>query len=255
MGKLFAPLFLFLFCTQLEAQINVVSNPEFDKGKTGWYLAKYNAADAVFMLSSSYRLGGAVSAKLMLSAPTSTKGDVKLFQDIEIRSNKVYEISFLAKADTTRSIDISIENDQQEYWKHNLQLTAHQQHFGPYSFASNTDDLLSYFSFHLGGPAGNVYLDSVMVIEKLPPAPEDLFADEMQFEFHQLSDHLLKIILPVPVVYYGNVKVSDLSGKRIVDQPINANDTETEVDVLNPGIYLLQVEIDKETAERKIVLH
>ncbi len=152
--------------------INLVSNPEFDEGLAGWGLYKNTGTSATLAVVTGEGLSGENAGKVDIAAGGQGTADwhLQLFQVRGITNRATYSISFMARAESNRSIRAAIQtSDNRVAWERTVSLTAAPQAFGPYTFTSSVTDAGAALRFFIGANAVDVTVDKVLMVE-VPPA-------------------------------------------------------------------------------------
>jgi hypothetical protein len=152
----------------LYEQINLVHNPEFDNGTANWYLLiDSTTASSSFTIANSGGLSGANVGKISIDNSGPDIRDISLSQDFPITAGVTYQISFMAKAASFRSIEMVIEQrlgDHINYWSMpQIKIDTTATLYGPYSFNCTQTDNNTRIIFLLGGSSIDCYLDAVMI--------------------------------------------------------------------------------------------
>lgn len=148
---------------------SLISNYEFDDGVTDWYWLQSDTADGNMSVVEGAGLSGPNALKVELNNGGAYSWNAQVNHVFPIESGKTYNISFMAKADTTKPIEVIIQQDSGSYdiylYK-NIDVTASVQTFGPYSFMSNVTDPYAVLRFNVGGNSVPIYIDKVLITEE-----------------------------------------------------------------------------------------
>src|SRR5688572_16737628 len=146
---------------------NLILNPEFDSGTASWSLGNWGGAASTWSVVIGAGLSGSNAARVLISNPGTATFHVQLRQPLPITAGRIYTITFRARANAARTMNVVIQqlNDPwTTYWTSpTINLTTTAQTFGPYTFTAGTTDATTLFEFYLGGNASSVYLDQVVV--------------------------------------------------------------------------------------------
>jgi hypothetical protein len=148
---------------------SLISNYEFDDGVTDWYWLQSDTADGNMNVVEGAGLSGPNALKVELNNGGAYSWNAQINHVFPIESGKTYNISFMAKADTTKPIEVIIQQDSGSYavyWYKNIDVTASVQTFGPYSFTSNVTDPYAVLRFNVGGNSVPIYIDKVLITEE-----------------------------------------------------------------------------------------
>lgn len=150
---------------------NLMANPEFDHGTTSWNLQLLNGAAATMDVQNPGGLSGANALGVALSNGGTADWHVQVQQTRGIVSGQSYQISFMARADATKTIRVVLQQNASpwtEYWRQTADVTTSAATFGPYTFNSTVTDAGALFKFYVGGNTTAVSLDKVVMTEPLP---------------------------------------------------------------------------------------
>ena len=161
------------FCLEL------VSNNEFDNNDNDWNFSTQSGLGAAASLSinNNSELSGVNSAYVNVSNSTGTDWHVQLHQDGKTLDAAItYVLSFDAKADANRSINVSLQergpSDWTNYWFQSVSLTTSMQSFSYEFVPSGSSAGNAGVMFNLGGSATNLYIDNVSFKEKCDAAED-----------------------------------------------------------------------------------
>jgi len=156
---------------------NLISNPSFDSGTTGWSFAnnREGAATLVAVPLSGYDTNTAGVTVTNIGTSNSIDNIQLSFNRVFVQTGKNYLISFRGSA-AARNISLVLLMSgspwQTVFSRTGIPLTPTPTNFGPYSFTSNFTGYVD-FRFHLGGAASlnaPVYLDNISIMEEKPAA-------------------------------------------------------------------------------------
>lgn len=196
---------------------NLILNPEFDSGTNNWLLKQWGTGSGSFSVVTGAGLSGANAAKVTINSPGTAPQHIQLRQSFAITGGKVYQVSFMAKADATRKITVVIQQTDDPwttYWSQEIILNTTAQTFGPITVNAPATDSTTLFQFDLGnhsfgGDNATVYVDNIIVndITNQPPPPPAFGTDWLRnqqtpnsmFPYpYARSGALASIIVPVP---------------------------------------------------------
>ena len=141
-----------------------ITNGDFENALAGWGLSQGNAQAA---LAPDTGARSATAARVSISAPGASPGDVRLSQGgLALTGGTWMALEFYARASVARGLNISIEGDGGALlWQHDVRLPDPAQDAAfkhvylplqiPASAANGT------LRFNLGGTAGSVWIDAV----------------------------------------------------------------------------------------------
>jgi RHS repeat-associated protein/uncharacterized delta-60 repeat protein len=156
---------------------NPVRNNEFDEGNSHWILFDWSGPNNsnggnVFSIVQGAGLSGNNAAHVDIVNTNNAGWTIGLRNDFdfELEQGRTYEISFMAKAESNRPIDVAIRGDNLggTYWSQTVNLTTAPQTFGPFLYTCNDPDVsnetLFKINFYLAkGVLSDVWLDKVSV--------------------------------------------------------------------------------------------
>lgn len=144
---------------------NLVKNPEFDNGTTDWYWTQSGSGNGSIAAVTGQNMSGNNALKATLSNGGSYPWNTQINQTLPITSGKNYTISFMAKADTSRTANVMIQQDSlpyAAYWSQDINLTTSAQTY-TYTFDCNSTDSVAVLRFNIGGNNSAVYIDRVVI--------------------------------------------------------------------------------------------
>ncbi|MGE5557313.1 MAG: glycoside hydrolase family 30 beta sandwich domain-containing protein, partial [Bacillota bacterium] len=83
-----------------------------------------------------------------------------------LESGKTYRVTFMAKAESNRSILALFQRDSDpytHYWQQSVDITTAAANYGPYTWTSNVSDGNTRMNFKIGGSNADVWIDNVRV--------------------------------------------------------------------------------------------
>jgi uncharacterized protein YjdB len=256
--------------------VNVVANPEFDNGTTNWTLGdwsgpNYSSGGNSFSVVQGAGLSGTNAAYVNIVNTNSTGWTLQLMQQLGLllQYGKTYEISFMAKAESARTISAALHGNTTDvdYWSTTANLTTTAQNFGPYTFTSNNSGISGEASFNItfflsSTAINDVWIDKVSVrdVTLVPPGdpgrdpdgdPDgrmyttliaeeitDVFSERVQVYPNPIkSGEMLYLTLPGST---GALKITDMMGRPHYRLNITKAKQEIATDVLSQGLYLLE---------------
>jgi hypothetical protein len=156
---------------------NLVRNSEFDDGVNLWNLKKEAGVEADFKVDTNKTLSGENSALITMKNGGTASWHTVLYQDMpNMKNGKAYEISFMAKSNTYRAIQLAIKqpgHQKYEHYKVNISIGKNPETFGPYIYVCDEELPTPQLMFFIGGKSDvTINIDNVIVKEIDPPAPE-----------------------------------------------------------------------------------
>jgi len=228
---------------QLHGQ-NLIENGEFDLGPFTWVLGKSNGGQATFLVDNSGQLSGDNSAKIEITDGTKEAGNVSLFQGIELSSGATYSISFMAKVESNKVINVSIENDLMTIWETTIELKSGQMAYGPYYIESSISDFSTELKFNVGGDESTIYLDNVRFTkETLTPVaggPDKINVIEF-FPNPASNEMVIRFKRPIKQEAYLNIYSMDgrMVSTNLLD--IGVDEEKIVLDGFSKGNYIAQL--------------
>lgn len=146
----------------------LVKNGSFEQNFTSWgnYVRTQDATGNI-TIDESEKKDGAKSAKIGVTSPGSQHWHVHLkTNNFKAKNGKAYKISFYAKADSNRLMQLEIMENQTWKWigAPQINLTKNWQLFETY-FNSTFDSDAMIVQFEWGKSAGTFWLDSVSITQ------------------------------------------------------------------------------------------
>jgi hypothetical protein len=146
-------------------------NGEFDSGTQNWHLSSYaSGASATFQIDTTEVISGRNSCAITISQVTGTNWHIQLWQWLSIQPDHKYEITFKAKASSTKVIDLVLQQGASPYTIYLDKvhtLTTEVQIFTDKVSIHATDQAKLEFFLGTSGTE-QVWIDSVSIIELSP---------------------------------------------------------------------------------------
>lgn len=146
---------------------------EFDGGLSEWVFAKDASVSGSISIDGTSQLSGPNSARVVITSTPGTAWFASLHQEnMSIFEGKTYELSFIARASTNRSITVSLQQQVSPYVNfiaETVNLSTTQQTY-KYYFTTTVSYLnIVKLVFHLAGSPGTVWLDGIQLKEVCTP--------------------------------------------------------------------------------------
>ena len=153
----------------VEEDKGLIMNGEFDMDLAGWTIQNNSGASGTMQVVTNAAMSGNKALKICPStqSPGTENWHVQVRHPAPIQSGKTYAISFSAKADAARALDISIQQDEGNYTSHFVRsesLTENVQDIS-YTYTSTVTDASAKLKFYVGKSATCVYIDKVSMVE------------------------------------------------------------------------------------------
>lgn len=143
---------------------NLLLNPSFEAGVSPWSLDVKTGAAANISLDPSSAFHGKYSTVINTTKSSTTDWYVQLTQNkLVLNKGQIYNLSFTARSETSRTIPVIIQNDNNpytEYSRQNVSLTPDWQTFN-ISFTLPVDLSNAKLSFSLGKKTGKIWFDQL----------------------------------------------------------------------------------------------
>lgn len=171
----FLPLLVALLglATRLPAQTNLITNGEFDDGLTGWQPLTNGQGQVDVTVVDTAGLSGNKAVRLKNTVPGTEAFNTGILQRVELTAAVParYRITFLARADTARSIVFQYKVGEASLYYQTRALTATARKF-TFEFERTRDEAVELL-FFTGIESPAVYLDAVTLTELEPDGPVD----------------------------------------------------------------------------------
>jgi hypothetical protein len=152
--------------TATPAATNLIANGEFDSSTASWTLGNWGGAASGLSVVTTAALSGGNAGKVTITNGGTLPFHVQLRQPLPITAGRTYTISFLAKADAPRTMNVVVQqlNDPwTTYWTSPaVSLTTSAQAYS-YTFTAGTTDATTLLELYLGTSATAVYVDRIVV--------------------------------------------------------------------------------------------
>lgn len=240
---------------EIEGDGNMITNGQFDMGTTAWDMQINAGAAATLEAVTGAGMSGPKAIRICPENAGTENWHIQLRQLVPISNGKKYSISFLAKADQNRTIDVAIQHDADPYTTHfeeHVTLTDEVQTF-EFEFTSTENDALATLKFYAGNDAACVYIDNVEMYE-IPDSSSNAYELTKQKSFS---------VYPNP--FNNNITISSKTGfdraqyhlmnvsGRIVQQGVFNRQHTIETAGLDNGFYILRIESGLQTESIKLI--
>jgi Malectin domain/Carbohydrate binding domain len=154
-------------------KLNVVGNPEFDSGTTGWSLGLQGGAAATLAAATNGGLSGTSSARINITNRGTANYHVQLNQTVSLVSGKTYQISFMAKADAAKTVDLVLQQNASPFTvyfgQYNINVTTTAATYGPFTFNSTVTNAAAQLHFNLASNTTGLWIDKVIIDDGTAP--------------------------------------------------------------------------------------
>jgi hypothetical protein len=244
--------------------LNKIRNPQFDNGTDYWAYSVY-AGKVDVGIDTTSQLSGKNSYQLKVFTGNMYPEAIQFYQLVDIRATMTYELSFLAKADSVRTVSLEVFDrftPYQEYIDTTIELdTVPRLYIFP-AFTSSSDNSLR-INFYMGSlpDSSLVFIDSVSLLERISST-----VDEWKEPGELISlrpnpaGHHVTIVIKNPSYQFIDLALFDLNGtisKPVYQGMMEPGDTHFELDCqsFDPGIYVCRIiDGEKRVYYRKLVV-
>ncbi|MGF1636574.1 MAG: carbohydrate-binding protein [Cyclobacteriaceae bacterium] len=252
---------------------NLLMNGEFDNGTSGWTSNFQQGASGNFSVVTNAAMSGPNAARISISNGGSSNWHIEFFAFFSLESAKTYEISFQAKAQSSRSALVALQRNSSpwtHYWEQNFNIGTGTQTY-TYTWTSNINDANTRINFKLGNSSADVWIDKVS-IKEVSSGSRLGFNETLDFELNDNSTLNSEVsIYPNPTgrhMFFVNIsnanrhenyliRMMDSSGKTISSHEIKGeNDLVHGINCesLNSGVYLIHVNSNLINKTMKVVI-
>jgi hypothetical protein len=243
---------------------NLIDNPDFNSGTSGWSFSNQNSGAAV--ASSITKVGYFTPVGNVVIDSTGTSSSVYNVQfgiNIPVETGKKYAIMFKASADADGSVNLAMFKNQSPWStmfnQGNIGLTAIPATYGPYYYDSTTTESLA-FRFLLGKTTGAIYIDDVEIREVLD-ATLGIGAVNKETAFMVFPNPAKDRINIVPGNFQGrafeasliNYLGQELTSKTFTDSGDSLSVFELGANIPS-GVYLLRITGENSIQVKTIVI-
>lgn len=152
--------------------VNILKNPSFESGNSSWFspwwLDVSHGTAATLNKDTSVFTDGLTSARINVTKPSSTIWYTQFFQDnLTINANTSYKISFWAKSQVNKSIQVIIQKVKSPYTQYlnkTIKLSTSWQKYD-LTFNSTVSDSNVKLAFLLSEYSGSTWFDNFSFTE------------------------------------------------------------------------------------------
>ncbi|NQT24340.1 carbohydrate-binding protein [candidate division KSB1 bacterium] len=252
---------------------NLISNGEFDNGTTDWGIDNNGGATAVVTAVTDAGLSGVNAAQITMPDGGTENWHVQFEQVFGLESGKTYEITFMAKADASKQIQLTFQqtvDPYANYWVNSgITIGTSAATYGPYTYNCDVSDSGAKFKFHIGGNTTTIYIDNIVITEV--GAPKPIAEEEILASADQPNDFMLRQNYPnpfnptteiaynLPEAVHVKLEVFDITGRRVktlVDFNQSSGQHEVLFDArdLTTGTYIYRINAGSFYDMKKMIL-
>ncbi|MFN8415547.1 MAG: endo-1,4-beta-xylanase [Cytophagaceae bacterium] len=152
---------------------NILTNGEFDSGTLNWDIQNNSGANGTMTVVTNANMSGTNALRICATNAGTANWHVQVRQNAPFVAGKQYEVSFMAKADAARTMDIGIQMEGDpwtSYFGQTQNLTTVNQTF-TYTFSPTVTDASAKLKFYVGNSTSCVTIDNVVFKEITPCTP------------------------------------------------------------------------------------
>lgn len=249
---------------------NVIINGEFNCDPAPWFLDNYvNAQSTVTMVPDLYLTDDSSGVVVDIQNQGDEFWAVQLMQPFQIEEGHTYEVTFWARADEPKEIDVDISKNYDDYAPlHHADFTIEDLDlYGPFVFTAEADDDNLMFKFVLGGNTIPIEIDAVQCIDQQWTA---VSTPEQQVHSLVLNQNYPNPFNPTTTITYSlensgpiTLSIYNLKGELVTsfsaEKPAGTHSYiwagRTSTGVQSPsGLYLYRLETSHGSLVRKMFL-
>jgi hypothetical protein len=244
---------------------NLISNPTFNSGTTGWSFAYQNAGSASVASADikgySSKVGKVTIASL---GTTSSAYNVQFGTNVQVVAGKQYSIMFKASSEADRMINLYMLKNVSPwttmFLQNNIAVTTIPTTYGPFYYSSTTTESLA-FRFLLGSSNHPIYVDDVEFREVLSPTNSAHNLDITKSGFEIYPNPATDKINIVTSSFQGKqveLNILNLQGQPLVSKIFSSNEGGSKtfpISInLKSGIYFLEMKSDNVREVKTIII-
>jgi len=233
----------------------MVSNGDFENGSTNWLPYNHGNASSIWDFNNNV-------AKVSINNVGTERWHIQLIQrNIALEQDKMYNISFSARASAARKMNVSMQKqggNYTTYYKEELDLTTGWQTYN-FTFTSATTDLAARIVFFLGLESADVYFNDISISELNCTGnreTQNLNTDITIFPNPTSGDISVKYMVDKPTEK-GHIKVFDVRGRQVLETTFEASQEDVvplHLNGLTSGHYFLQFQVGQFISGHKLVV-
>jgi len=148
--------------------ISVIQNGSFESGISPWNFLLTSPAKGTITRTTSTKVQGTYAAKIDITTKHANDWYVLLQQRITngIKLNKIYKLTFWAKASSARQVRYVIQKGSSPYpvyFAQNINLTTAWQQY-TFNFISQVTEPTVNLQYNVANNTGSVYLDNISLL-------------------------------------------------------------------------------------------
>lgn len=143
--------------------IELLTNGEFDNATTGWAIQNNSTGVGTMTVVTTASMSGTNALKLCPTTAGTADWHIQLQQVTPLQTGNAYELSFIAKADTARTITAGLQQNADPYTMYlgqQVSLTTENKTF-TFPYTSTVTDADARVKFFVGNNKSCVYLDNI----------------------------------------------------------------------------------------------
>jgi GH35 family endo-1,4-beta-xylanase len=243
---------------EVESDGNLVSNGEFDMGTAGWSIQNNNDANGTMEVVSTSGLSGDNALKICPETPGTENWHVQVRHETPIVAGKEYDITFSAKAEAARPLDVAVQMDGgafTNYFEASAELTTNAAEYN-YSFTADDTDNIAKLKFYVGNDATCLFIDNVSFVEVDDSTP--IFGPSVETTnfFKAWPNPVVNELLLEEIQEFGGSEtfytIYAMDG-IMVEKGSFRDKTSLSLDGLQSGVYFLQLKNEGNIQNVKIL--
>jgi len=228
----------------------LISNGEFDNSTTGWNLQNNSTGTSTMTVVTTANQSGANALKICPTNAGTADWHIQLQQVTPLVSGKIYDVSFMAKADAARSINVGFQQNETPYTIYSstlTDLTTSNQTFS-FSYTSTVSDAGAMLKFFIGNNSSCVYLDKISVKEKNVITNANVVLENWETNVYPNP-----FTQTLHITAVGNFNYQLMSSTGQILEAGNAKDETSISNEIPKGIYLLKITQNNKSKVVKLV--